>query len=302
MKKLNILLFILLFSSLLAAQNDLSNGIEKRMAEISSEAKGKVGAGIMLLETGETAWLNPQRHFPMQSVYKLPIAMAMLSKVDSGLFSLDSMILVKKSDLLDKNGYSPIRDQHPEGNFTIKLRELIRYAIAESDGTASDVLMRLSGSSHGVMKYLSGLGLKDIHVVNTENEMGKDFSAQYKNYSTPRDAIKLLSLIGKGGIFKPETQKVLLEIMTGTVTGTKRIKGLLPKGTEVAHKTGTSGSRNGVAPATNDIGIITLPNGRHLLVAVFVSDSKAPESVREGVIAKIAKLGWDKWTANESDK
>jgi hypothetical protein len=37
-------------------------------------------------------------------------------------------------------------------------------------------------------------------------------------------------------------------------------------------------------------------------VAVFVSDSKAPESVREGVIAKIAKLGWDKWTANESDK
>jgi len=50
----------------------------------------------------------------------------------------------------------------------------------------------------------------------------------------------------------------------------------------------------GITAATNDIGIITLPNGRHLAIAVFVSDSPTDEVTREGVIARIAKAIWDK--------
>jgi beta-lactamase class A len=83
--------------------------------------------------------------------------------------------------------------------------------------------------------------------------------------------------------------------MIESPTGQKRLKGLLPKGTVVAHKTGTSGTRDGVTAATNDVGIITLPNGRHLAVAIFVSDSPADEATRERVIAEIAKALWDEW-------
>jgi len=77
--------------------------------------------------------------------------------------------------------------------------------------------------------------------------------------------------------------------------GSKGLQGLLPNGTVVAHKTGTSGTQNGITAATNDIGIITLPNGKHFAIAVFVSDSPADEKVREAVIAKIAKAVWDRW-------
>ena len=77
-----------------------------------------------------------------------------------------------------------------------------------------------------------------------------------------------------------------------TISGAKRLKGRLPAGTLVAHKTGTGGTRDGIASATNDIGIITLPNVTHLAVAVFVSDSSADEAVRERVIARIAKAAW----------
>ena len=83
--------------------------------------------------------------------------------------------------------------------------------------------------------------------------------------------------------------------MIESPTGPKRLKGLLPAGTIVAHKTGTSGTFKGITAATNDIGIITLPNGRHLAIAVFVSDSPANEATREETIAKIAKAVWDKW-------
>jgi beta-lactamase class A len=89
---------------------------------------------------------------------------------------------------------------------------------------------------------------------------------------------------------------LLLKLMTESTPGAKRLKGLLPGGTIVAHKTGTSGTVKGVTAATNDIGIIALPNGRHVAIAVFVSDSPADEATREGVIAKVARAVWVKWS------
>jgi beta-lactamase class A len=89
---------------------------------------------------------------------------------------------------------------------------------------------------------------------------------------------------------------LVLKFMIESTPGAKRLKGLLPAGTIVAHKTGTSGTeKNGITAATNDIGIITLPSGRHVAIAVFVSDSPADEATREGVIARIVKAVWDKW-------
>ena len=61
----------------------------------------------------------------------------------------------------------------------------------------------------------------------------------------------------------------------------------------VAHKTGTSRTVDGVTAATNDVGLVTLPNGRHLAISVFVPDSGANDAVREEVIAKVAKAAWD---------
>jgi beta-lactamase class A len=81
--------------------------------------------------------------------------------------------------------------------------------------------------------------------------------------------------------------------MKDSPTGPHRIKGELPSGTVVMHKTGTSGSAEGLTNATNDIGLITLPDGRRLAIAVFVSDSSADEATRDAVIARIAKAAYD---------
>jgi beta-lactamase class A len=76
------------------------------------------------------------------------------------------------------------------------------------------------------------------------------------------------------------------------------MKAGLPAGTIVMHKTGTSGVKDGVASATNDIGLITLPDGRRLALAVFVTDSKADEATRDAVIASIAKAAY--WAASHA--
>ncbi|MDX6304503.1 MAG: beta-lactamase class, partial [Blastocatellia bacterium] len=166
------------------------------------------------------------------------------------------------------------------------------------DGTASDVLMKLAGGPTAIQAYLTELKITDIMVLNTEKELGQDSQVQYRNWASPEAAVALLRALQERQGLSQASQSLLLKYMIESTPGAKRLKGLLPGGTVVAHKTGTSGTQKGFTAATNDIGIITLPNGRHVAIAVFVSDSAADEATREGVIARIAKVVWDK-TSNE---
>lgn len=272
------------------ADSELQNLIET----IASEAKGKVGVYASVIETGETVSLNPNDRFPMQSVYKLPIAMAVMKHVEDGKLKLDDKIRVEKTDFVNPGQRSPIRDKYPNGT-ELTLRELIRLSISESDGTASDVQLRILGGPATVQAYLTDIGITDIKVVNSEKEFAQDWQTQYENWATPAAAAKLLSGIRKWPQPGSESKELLLQFMHESPTGPKRLKGLLPKEAAVYHKTGTSGSRNGINAALNDIGIIVLPNGKHMTIAVFVADSPESEQVREAVIAKIAKAVWDKW-------
>ena len=150
--------------------------------------------------------------------------------------------------------------------------------------------MKLAGGPQAVQAYLNDLPVKDLVVLNTEKEIGQDWQVQYRNFSTPDAAVALLRALHEKRGLSESSQALILKYLVESMPGAKRLKGLLPAGTIVAHKTGTSGAQNGVTAATNDIGIITLPNGKHLAIAVFVSDSPADEATREGVIAKISKL------------
>ena len=264
------------------------------LEQIATSAQGKVGAAAMVLETGESVAIRGDQHFPMQSVYKFPIAMAVLRQVDSGILKLDRMVRIEKGELVPPGLHSPIRDAHPNGG-EMPLREILRYAVAESDGTASDVLMRLAAGPGPIERYVKGLGVDGIAIATTEMEMSRGQMVQYRNWATPNGMLKLLKAFEEGRGLTAGSRDLLTRWMTETGTGPHRIKGLLPAGTVVAHKTGTSGTAHGLTRATNDVGIVTLPDGRHMAIAVFVSDSRADEATREGVIARIAKMAWDTW-------
>ena len=271
-------------------------GLRKEFEEIAHDANGRVGVAVMLLESRESVELRGDERFPMHSVYKLPIAMAMLRRVDRRELQLDQTVKVEKTDFVRKGMYSPIRDKYPQGA-QLTIAELLRYTVAESDGTASDVLLTLTGGARGVMLFLNDINVSGVNVVNSEKEIGRDWQTQYENWATPKAAVELLAALQTPRGLSAESQAFLLKLTTESIPGAKRLKGQLPAGTVVAHKTGTGGTQDGIASATNDIGIITLPNGTHLAVAVFVSDSSADEATRESVIARIAKAAWD-WASS----
>lgn len=315
MRLLTVFVFIPFIAACLSGENIVTNGpphmladhknisaseiqtLQTELQHIASPAKGKVGVAAVVLETGETISLNPHEHFPMQSVYKLPIGMAVLNQVDAGKLKLEQKVMVTKSDFVSAGQASPIRDKNP-GGVELSISELLRFAIVESDGTASDVLMRVAGGPGAVQKYLTELKITEWIVLSTEKDFSEDWQAQYRNWASPEGAVALLRAIHERRGMSEASQALVSKLMTESIPGAKRLKALLPAGTIIAHKTGTSGSRNGISAATNDIGIITLPNGRHLAIAVFVSDSPADEATREGVIAKVAKAVWDRFASN----
>lgn len=266
-----------------------------RIEQISRAAQGRVGVAATVFETGESVTFNGEQRFPMQSVYKFPIGMAVLAQVDQGKLKLEQKVRVEKNDFVSELQHSPIRDNHPQG-VELSIAELLKSMVSESDGTACDVLLRLIGKPEVVTQYLRTLGVDGIVVANTEKEIGQDKSVQYRNWATPESAVMLLRALHEGQGLSASSQTLLLRLMTETPTGLRRIKGLLPNGTIVAHKTGTSRTVNGVTAATNDVGLVTLPNGQHLAVAVFVSDSTANDAAREEVIARVARAMWDEWS------
>jgi beta-lactamase class A len=269
--------------------------LQTQFAQIASAAKGRVGVAAIMIESDDAAYLGEGEHFPMQSVYKLPIAMAILKQIDDGKIKLDQKVRIEKSDFVGKAQHSPVRDKNPNGAL-LSVSEIIRFAVSESDGTASDALLKLIGGAPAAQEYLTQIGITELKILNTEKELGEDQTVQYKNWTSPAEAVNLLrALYNREGISE-QNQQLLLKFMTESTPGAKRLKGFLPAKTVVAHKTGTSGTTGGITAATNDIGIVTMPNGKHFIIAVFVSDSTADEATREETIAKIAKAVWDKWS------
>lgn len=272
-----------------------SEALSRRLAQIARTIDGRVGIAATIFETGESVAFNADQRFPMQSVYKFPIGMAVGSELDAGRLRQEQKVRVRQTDFVSPPQHSPIRDRYPRGT-ELTVGELLKYMVSESDGTACDVLLELLGGTQFVRQYLQGLGIDEIIVANTEKEIGADEAVQYQNWATPRGMVRLLGALHEGRGLSPSSRTLLLRLMTETPTGLRRLKGLLPAGTNVAHKTGSSGTVRGRTAATNDVGLLTLAPERHVAIAVFVSDTTADERTREAIIAQAARAVWDEWS------
>ncbi len=195
--------------------------LQKQIEQIASEAKGRVGVKAVVLETGEEVSLNSGEHLPMQSVYKLPIGMAVMQQVDAGKITLEQKVPVEKSDFVRQGMQSPIRDRNPNGA-ELTVSELLRFSISQSDGTASDVLLKLVGGTEAVGKYLGEIKVDEIIVADSEKEIGRDWETQYRNWASPDGAIAVLrALHERSSGLSEQSQTLLLKFMIESTTGRK---------------------------------------------------------------------------------
>jgi len=290
---MRLVLTLFLLTRSLSAQAPLQDEIRK----IAGDARGKVAVACSLPGSNLNCDLEEHSRPPMQSVFKLPLAVYALHLVEKGKFSLDQAIRFLPSDRILPETYSPLQDKYPNGDVDVPLRELLRLAASLSDNAAAETVLRVAGGPAEVDAYIKSLAVPGFHLEDGEHALHRDASAQYRNWFTAAGAVQLLRSLGYNSPLTAEHTELLLGWMKDSPTGAHRIRAGLPEGVVVMHKTGTSGVKDGVASATNDIALITLPDGRRLALAVFVTDSRADETTREGVIARIAKAAYSAATA-----
>ncbi|MEA5403982.1 class A beta-lactamase, subclass A2 [Arcicella sp. DC2W] len=287
------LLFTYVTSSIFAQTDVLKTNIE----QLIKTKKATVGVAIYGFESKESITVNNELQYPLQSVFKFHIALAVLNQVNKGKLRLNQKIFIKPSDLLP-NTWSPMREKYPNANVSLSIAEIIQYTVGESDNNGCDILLRLIGGTKTVNDYIHKVGIKEVAIVANEEEMHKAWDVQFSNWTKPMAATELLKIFYDKKITSKANFDFLWKVMIDSPTGKKRIKSQLPEGTLVAHKTGTSDTNEeGITSAVNDIGIVTLPNGKHFAISVFVSNSKENGETNEKIIADISKLAWDYFVA-----
>jgi beta-lactamase class A len=264
------------------------SALQQQIRSLAAAAQGKVSVACSLPNSNLNCDLSPHARPPMQSVFKLPLAVVALHQVEQGTLSLDQPVRFLPSDRFLPKPYSPFQDQYPEAGVDIPLRELLRLAVSLSDNTAADVILRVIGGPGVVNAYLESIGVAGFHLQDNEQALHHDEKLQYRNWFEPAAAVQLLRLLSDRSPLSAEHTRILLEWMVTSPTGAHRLKGDLPAGTVVMHKTGSSDTVSSLTAATNDIGLITLPDGRRLAIAIFVSDSAVGDATRDAVIAHIA--------------
>ena len=137
--------------------------LSTQLDHIAKTIPGRVGLSALVIETGQSASVRGGDRFPMESVCKLPIAMATLNDIDRGDLTLLEKLRVLPADMVPPDFRSPLRDKNPRGT-ELNVRELLQFTIQQSDGTASDVLLRLAGGPRRVTSNTRRIEIGRAHV------------------------------------------------------------------------------------------------------------------------------------------
>jgi len=237
-----------------AASSPSLSSLEQQLQSLVANRSADVGIAALDLSSGNIVSIQGDRPFPMASTVKVAVAALYLAQVDHGRRSLDDMI----------NGLSA--------------RNLMQRMMIHSDNRATDILLNDLGGPRALHDWLQANGLTGLRVDRNIARLLSDRRDLWdvRDSSTPTAMVRLLQRIYRAELIKPESRNYLLRLMAQCQTGKNRLKALLPFGTPVEHKTGTL---NGL---TDDVGFITMPDGRRIAIAVFArGGSDRPRTIAE---------------------
>jgi len=291
-------------------------GLQVELEALAKRARpGIFAIEVLGTKSGESWGVNNDRQQPMMSVFKVPVAAAVLAMVDKGEISLDQSVSITRTDL--RGGASRIAKTFKGDSMSFTVGQLLEGMVSFSDNTAADRLIALLGGPQAVTQFLRSKNIEGMRVDLDEGGVEhvfsglgsahqppagetakarqarlmkgvRDFLGDPRNRSTPKAAVELLRKLWEGKLLSPDSTKRLLALMYGQ-TEPVRLRAGLPEGVRLADKTGSSVTRGGVTAAFNDIGILTWPNGHTVIVAAFLSGSHASRTERTKLFADLAR-------------
>jgi beta-lactamase class A len=304
---LSVVLVLALAAVSLAAQEPSAapkiERLRHQIERIVRNQDGVVGVSVKHIETGQALSLNGDVPFPMASTFKVPILFELLNQVKEGKFRLEDEIDVQKTD---QHLGSGMFSRLVMPGLKVSVLNAVHFMMMISDNSATDLLLGKVGAEK-INARLKGLGIEGVSVNRSCQVLITDlmalmtasgreatkaayvkFGQDPRDQATPAALASILEKVFKKEVLDPESCNLMLGIMFKCETGEGRIKGGLPPGTPLAHKTGT------IAGTVNDVGVITLPDGQgHIVLAVMTKEFTDETAAVEALIAKIARVVYD---------
>lgn len=246
------------------------------------------------LADGRHIGLREDELFPTASVIKVPLLVAMYEEALAGRLDLDERVAYRADTRVAGSGVLQYLDEGLQPT----LRDLSVLMVLVSDNTATDLLLtrvtkervEAAMKRYGLASIRMPFGIREMlmELVDMDHSQpggydearerlratygsgGRSVIPELADRATPRDTCRLLELLATDAILDPPSCQAILALMDRIQAAT-RIPALLPRGTVVAHKTGS------YRRVRNDVGIVRAPNGPYA-IALF-----ARELVRDNI-------------------
>jgi beta-lactamase class A len=278
--------------------------VEAEVAGLAEETGGIVGVAATQLSTGRHIGYREHELFPTASVIKLPLLVTLYEDAIAGRIDLSERVTYRDETKVAGSGVL----QYLDDGLRPTLRDLSVLMMSVSDNTATDLLFDRVGKDR-IEATMDRLALRSIRAPFDIREMlmelvdmdhskpggydelrrllrisagtgGRSMIPAQADRSTPADMCRLLQLIETRTILDADACTAILELMKRIQSAT-RIPGLLPKGTVVAHKTGS------YRRLRNDVGIVYAPSGPYA-VALFGRELPRDNVDDDAALARIS--------------
>ncbi|ANS46511.1 class A beta-lactamase BlaIII [Bacillus thuringiensis] len=261
-----------------ANQIKQENTGNQSFAKLEKEYVAKLGIYAFDTDTNQTVAYHSDDRFAFASTSKSLAVGALLRK--NSLEALDQRITYTHEDL---SNYNPITEKHVDTGMTLK--ELADASVRYSDSTAHNLILKQLGGPSEFEKILREVGDTVTTSERFEPELNEVHPGETHDTSTPEAIAKTLQSFTLGTALPIEKRELLVDWMKRNTTGDKLIRAGVPKGWEVADKTGA-----GSYGTRNDIAIIWPPNKKPIVLAILSNHDKEDAKYDDKLIADATKV------------
>ena len=231
------------------------NELVRRLASQAIGYDGRAAIYLKDLQKGRVWAYHADDLFPSASLIKLPIMFAIFNKITHGDLSLQTRLRLERRDRVGGSG--SLKWYHEGSQFTV--RQLLEKMIDESDNTATRMLINEVGLSY-LQQQFPRMGLLYTEIY-PEGMSLRSSGVTYENYTTAREMASLLDKVYHGEAVDNYSSQLMMDILKRQHSKS-RIAKFLPRGWEIAHKTGL------LRRACHDSAVVFSPHGDYILVVL----------------------------------
>ncbi len=242
---------------------------------------GMLGVGAVDTATGRFVGHWPNMRFAMCSTFKWLLAAQCLALSDRSELKLGESLKFTEADLLE---YAPaVKSNLAKGSMTIA--ELCKAMVEVSDNTAANLVLARVGGPPTFTAFCRSIGDQTTRLDRIEPSLNTNFAGDQRDTTTPRAMAQTLQTLLTGDVLSRAAKDTLIGWMVNSKTGLERLRAGLPKDWKAGDKTGT-----GARAAINDVAIAWPPGRKPIVIAAYLTGSRADAATLDAAHAEIAQL------------